>query len=205
MTIPKRIFAVSFPRSGSSLIRDSLRDILGDRLRWCDGQVEIARNRTEDKPDPALAESTAEFNYIKYHDFELAANPPEDCWLVVQYREPVSAIVSWFDMDTAAGKIPDTAASWAEFSSAKADYWIAWKRRWVEECCEQRLTITLEHLAIQPEQHLFLLCCMLGIADLNIPKPALRTISHPLWFRYDLGPLSGRLYGHRIEDINETT
>lgn len=107
---------VSFPRSGNQFLVNCLRSAIGERLRWCEGYT------TQFDP--------AQFNMLKTHDFHLTAKPPDGWGTIVQLRNPLDALPSWFNVQNKYGQ-PDTYESWREWSRTAIIHWSKFVRKWV--------------------------------------------------------------------------
>jgi hypothetical protein len=84
----QKIHHLSFPRSGRHLMVRCLKQIYKDPLHYCEFYTHWRRTPCS---DPAT-------NLQKKHDFKLRISKSADQRYVVQYRHPVEAISSWFNL-----------------------------------------------------------------------------------------------------------
>lgn len=144
---------VSYPRSGHGLLVRSLgryfsadrevrihRERLG-RIRRRLGRLEMALRRTE--PDaffyceyykhcqrvPCVDRRT---RLSKNHDFGLKMDSAGDVPYLVQIRDPLPALVSWFELSVGEDRVTDDVDSWQGFAETKAGFYRGFRRKWVE-------------------------------------------------------------------------
>lgn len=110
------LLCASYPRSGSQFLVDNLRAAIGPQLRWCEGYSEAF--------DPIG------HNMLKTHDFNLTDQPPTGWGVIVQVRNPLHAVPSYFDVQLKYG-VEDTYEAWREFARPAFIYWAKFVRKWV--------------------------------------------------------------------------
>lgn len=127
---------VSFPRSGHHALVRCMMDLLPDELNYCDYYRHC---RQVPCSDPAT-------NYQKTHDFDLDLPVDDGLKYVVQIRNPLEAISSWYeykfkDPYTRSGEsgwkkqldrwvLRDTRWHWRFFFNQKLGYWERFVEKW---------------------------------------------------------------------------
>lgn len=127
---------VSFPRSGHHALVRCLMDLLPEELSYCDYYRHCRRVPCTDGSK----------NYQKTHDFDLDLPIREDLNYIVQIRNPLEAVPSWYeykfkDPYTRSGErgwkklldrwlLRDNRLHWELFSRQKFDYWRRFAKKW---------------------------------------------------------------------------
>lgn len=139
---------VSWPRSGHHLLVRLLIGYFGPRFGYCEYHGPSA---TKEWPCcghfPCRKRGTISMS--KNHDFELDSPIPTDVPIIVQWREPLAAIQSEFELAHKAGH-PDTAAAFAIFAEKRAAKYRAFVGRWLESPIEGRLGVEYDELVTDP-------------------------------------------------------
>lgn len=137
--------AITFPRSGHHLLKNILEYYFEGQLHYC--------SLYSDPPEMQLGTSPVT-NFQKNHDFELATPVLEDRRYIVQIRDPIDAIESWFHMDRRVGwggaGLPDY-PQWKEFCSGKMGYYAKFVDKWVFNHVSNRLIVSYYDLLHRPE------------------------------------------------------
>jgi hypothetical protein len=116
-----RVQGVSFPRSGHHMQVDLLEDYFGPSFQYCEF-YEVCHQR----PCPATV------NHLqKSHDDGLDLRVDEDLDYLIQYRHPLFAIASEFELGVRRGTIDDAEQVWQPFAVDKLGRWKAWVQKWV--------------------------------------------------------------------------
>jgi hypothetical protein len=130
----KRVQCVSLPRSGHHLLVDILADYIGDEFVYADsyGVRDVHGNKTAIAGLPRTLSTCPEANYEKTHDFDLDVDlyPADNRVFIVQYREPVAAIVSHYLFGT--NGEPGDRKTWEEFARIRAVYFHKFKEKWID-------------------------------------------------------------------------
>ncbi|MEM0908653.1 MAG: hypothetical protein AAGJ94_14895 [Pseudomonadota bacterium] len=85
----------------------------------------------------------------KSHDFDLSLSIPTGCPIIVQWREPLGAIQSSFELGLRTGK-PDTAEAFASFAEHRAASYRRFMAKWLEAPIEYRLAVEYDELCADP-------------------------------------------------------
>lgn len=164
-----KLLCASYPRSGSQFLVDSLRAAIGDELRWCEGYTEAF--------DPDA------HNMLKTHDFDLRAAPLRHWGAIVQVRNPLDAVPSYFEVQLKYGQ-PDTYESWREFARTAFVYWAKFVRKWVLNS-QTELVIQYRDLAEDPTRYVEHIAWLLtGRTGCEPPAIKMRNGSSHKNFRY---------------------
>lgn len=140
---------VSFPRSGHHLLIRLLARYFGRRFGYCE------RYGPSSKPDRFSccgAFPCAKRGLIstsKNHDFEHTSVLPEGMRVIVQFREPVAAIVSDFELYVAGGNA-DTDESFRRFAMVRTAAFARFRERWIDREVPGRLLVDYDDLAARP-------------------------------------------------------
>lgn len=135
------------PRSGHHALVRCLLDLLPDELSYCDFYRHC---RQVPCTDPAT-------NYHKTHDFDLRLPIRDDLKYIVQIRNPLEAIPSWYKYKfnhpyTRSGErgwkkvldcwlLGDNRLHWEFFFRQKTDYWKGFARKWSEKVCRPNVLL----------------------------------------------------------------
>ncbi len=112
-------YVVSYPRSGSQFLSDSMRLTVGERWRRCESYTErfIPGYHTA----------------IKTHDFNLTDEPPTGWKVVLQVRWPMDAAASWWDLRIREGAVKeDTHDAWFEWALTAFDFYNKLVAKWID-------------------------------------------------------------------------
>lgn len=138
--------AITFPRSGHHLLKDILEYYFDGQLQY----YSIYGN----SPGMLLGASLVT-NYQKNHDFDLVTPVLEDRKYIVQIRDPVDAIESWFHMalrtTSFCGSGLPQHAQWKAFCSDKMIYYAKFVNKWVFNHVPNRLIVSYYDLLHRPE------------------------------------------------------
>lgn len=124
--------SISFPRSGHHLLVQLLRAYCGSSFNYC--EVYKRGHLLE----------CAETNYLKTHDFDLQFQTPENWREIVQIRDPVEAIESWF------GISPQDQADRQAFWDDKLKFYAAFMSKWMRPRRPHRIFVHYRHLIDEP-------------------------------------------------------
>jgi hypothetical protein len=118
----KNVIIVTFPRSGHSLLARILRSYLGKDFHYC-------RFYTHCRQIPCSDPKT----YLqKNHDFGLALKISPGQSYIVQYRNPLEALVSYYEFRIEQGQQKtDSYKSWVALAGKDILYWKGFIQKWV--------------------------------------------------------------------------
>jgi hypothetical protein len=163
----RKVTVVSFPRSGHHLLIDCL-------CKYFSRDLSLS---TSEKNPIVLAD---DFGYCEFyghcrkipctnprvicqknHDFDLSLKNNALKYYIIQFRNPVDSIISWFEYELkrerktirnrAKINIKDTYDSWLSFSKEKAVFWDKFFRKWVLDNKNKKvLFIQYEDLIANP-------------------------------------------------------
>ena len=142
------ISCVSYPRSGHHMLVRLLTGYFGDALHYCEYYEHCQQSPCS---DPLT-------NFQKNHDFDLALPNDAGRRYIIQYRHPVTAIISWFELALKNGwkhdVREDTRECFARFLRDKMQYWRGFVRKWVIDN-DHPATVVLPYVQFsdQPESH----------------------------------------------------
>ncbi len=161
MSLPP-IYLVSYPRSGQHFLQRLIRRVTAQddycelyrcRVPGCPGQRRPIADRS---PCPSGR------RIQKSHDFDLTLPRDPDARFAVIIREPVAAIMSWYEMDTLTaprdldGLLPhkahfvDTPDTWRTLAVDRARFWSAFVLKWLSDPPENVRTFHYESLTADP-------------------------------------------------------
>lgn len=112
---PRSIFCVSFPRAGCTWFKECLQLTMGDDFRYCEGYKETF--------DPTR------HNFLKSHDFDLAAEPPEGFGVILQLRYPLDAVASWWNLKVKEGT-PDGRQQFEDWAPSAIEFFNRLRSKW---------------------------------------------------------------------------
>ena len=145
----QKIQNISFPRSGHHLLVRCLTQIYKDQLNYCEFYTHCRRTPCS---DPAT-------NLQKNHDFKLRISKSADLRYVIQYRHPVEAISSWFDLVLKEPSklerltVWDGRLSWKWFFANKIAYWKRFVDKWVIGKAAPNQLLVPYHALIRDPRH----------------------------------------------------
>lgn len=159
----RRIQGVSYPRSGHGLlVRVLARYFSGDPDFKVDGG----------EPDIAGSFGYCEFyrhcrsvpctdkrvTFQKNHDFDLRLPKHRHTWYLVQYREPLPAIISDYELQIRKGRISeedDCERRFLQFLSKRLGFYALFKKKWVDPPVPSNICIIkYEELTVGPIESL---------------------------------------------------
>lgn len=139
---------VSWPRSGHHLLMRLLSAYFGPRFGYC--EYHGPRETPEIPCCGAFpCRKRGLISMSKNHDFDLSSPVPTGCAIIVQWREPLAAIQSEFELALRAGQ-EDTAASFAAFAEKRASAYRRFMAKWLEAPIENRLAVEYDELVADP-------------------------------------------------------
>lgn len=139
---------VSWPRSGHHLLARILERYFGPRFGYCEYHVP--------RTDPQLP-CCGQFpctrqdviSMSKNHDFDLASPVPAKVPLIVQWREPLAAIQSEFELALLDG-VADSPEAFAAFAEKRAATYRRFMAKWLEAPIETRLAVEYDEFVADP-------------------------------------------------------
>lgn len=155
--------AITFPRSGHHLLKNILEYYFDGQLHYC--------SLYSDPPEVQLGVSLLT-NFQKNHDFDLATPVSADRKYIVQIRDPIDAIESWFHMarrttELCGVGVPEH-SQWKEFCSGKMGYYVQFVDKWIFNHVSNRLIISYSDLLHRPENAITsVIQHMCGTADIS--------------------------------------
>ncbi len=132
------IFLVSYPRSGQHFIQRLVESVAGSEsyceLYNCWDEACPGRNYPVSMKSPCRAGR----RFQKSHDFDLSLPVHDEFKYVVLWREPIYAIVSYYELQSAKGDaflanvgyVPDSRDTWEAFAAENAVYWRRFVLKW---------------------------------------------------------------------------
>lgn len=157
--------AVSYPRSGQSLIQPVLSEYFGTRFHYCEWY-----NDKEKRPNVC-----AETNFVKTHDRDLAWHIRDDWKYLVLIRHPLFAVNSWKRFDQEDG---DYNVGW------KLDFWAKFTTRWVVNDVPNRKIVFFESMISNPLVALSDIILFLDATSTTVNLPLLESLIS----KYAIGP-----------------
>ncbi len=134
----KQIVCVSIPRTGHQYFESLLRTTLGDRFGYCETYNDLpSLNSFEPccKTVPCVRAKNRHFDVFlqKNHDFGLNVDVGESVGVVVQVRNPISVIFSYFEFSVKHGHINNTEEDFINFAAKTSRFYIKFWNRWVTD------------------------------------------------------------------------
>ncbi|MEM6762614.1 MAG: sulfotransferase family 2 domain-containing protein [Pseudomonadota bacterium] len=140
--------SVAWPRSGHHLLLRLLAHYFGPRFGY--GEYPIASVDEGAADGAALpADNGGVLALSSHHDVRLGAPIPAATPIIVQWREPVAAIQSEFELAVRAGQA-DTAETFTTFAEKRAGAFRRFMAKWLEAPVENRLVIEYDELVADP-------------------------------------------------------
>ena len=132
----RAVQAVSYPRSGhhlliTALARYSSGDMSFDSIaerHFAAGDLVYCEHYGHCNRVPCTDPKT---NLQKNHDFDLALQPNADRPYLVQIRDPLPSIVSYFRIQCLHWDLAASKESWSQFAHEQVEQWRAFYRKWV--------------------------------------------------------------------------
>jgi len=166
-----RVFIVSFPRSGHHALMGFMKRISDLHSQYC----EFYNCKTHDGKEIQCPKKMLNWRLkglhcgagrrvTKSHDFDLAL-PLRDEWkYVIQYRNPVLSIQSWYELESKKKKLDH-----ARFAKDSLDFWKTFMDKWVfsNEGRENLLPVEYDSLARLDSLKAVAAFCE---ADISIPE-----------------------------------
>lgn len=177
------VLCVSFPRSGSYFFKSCLEMTIGPSLKWCEGYTEPF--------DPEV------HNMLKSHDYDLEIEPPPGWAVVLQLRDPLDAVPSWYDKELEISRarhddVTDCYEYWRWWAPVAFQHWLGLARRWLHRS-EVKAVVWHSELELDPRR------AIRKVARLMTGRDPER-IRHP-----EFAPKScrERFRHYRLEDFRE--
>lgn len=145
--ITRRLFNVSFPRSGHHFVEEALRRYFGPSFAYCGFYDHCSST-------PCAAPETV---FQKNHDLWLDTPILEGESYLILLRHPYPALQSYFDLYLEYGWLPeelDTLEVWRDWLGFGLVYWLRLLRRWVLGGPPGRFVLSYEDLASSPHSAL---------------------------------------------------
>jgi hypothetical protein len=146
-----RISCASVPRSGHHMLQQLLKQYFGERHHYCqfyDGPLKRA------DCCGTYPCTNMDVNYQKNHDLALKSAKPENSWYIVQYRHPIKAAVSGYELGMEhepAMKARDSKVYWEKFAQKELAYFQKFMKRWVYDAPEHnRLLVEYDRFTDSP-------------------------------------------------------
>ncbi|MEM7695731.1 MAG: sulfotransferase family 2 domain-containing protein [Pseudomonadota bacterium] len=171
------VASVSWPRSGHHLIVRLLYGYFGPRFGYCEYHV------PKDDPDtPCCGHFPCQKRAIafsKNHDFNIDSPVPTDVPLLVQWREPIAALHSNFELAVMEGW-PDTPKAFTKFGHKQAEKYRRFMAKWVEPDLPNRLVLNYDDLTADPHSHFRKVLTLWGEDPCDEAKleTAIQTVPH---------------------------
>lgn len=161
MSTPQ-IYLVSYPRSGQHFLQRLIRRVIAQ-----DDYCELYTCRVKDCPGrrwPIAERSPCPSGrrIQKSHDFDLGLPRDPAARYAFILREPVAAIMSWYEMDTLTAprdldrhlpnkaRLVDTPDTWRAFAVDRARFWSAFVLKWLTDPPENVRGFHYESLITDP-------------------------------------------------------
>jgi hypothetical protein len=159
----RRVYLVSYPRSGQHFLERLIRRVTGKddyctlygcRVKDCPGR---GRPLAEKSPCPAGR------HIQKTHDFDGAFPRDATSRYVVIIRDPVPAIMSWYELDTRTAtrvldprpmrtpRFDDSPDLWHRLAVDRARYWSTFVLKWLTDPAENVRCFHYERLVSDPK------------------------------------------------------
>lgn len=129
------LLLVSLPRSGSGYLRKAMLEMWGERYKPCKGYKEQVF-------DPE------EHNSLKSHDFALDVQPLAQWGVVLQWRDPLDAVPSWFNYCVERDGLEDSYEMWKAWSHGRFIFAGQLYRKWINH---PRVVMTIDHARLQSD------------------------------------------------------
>ncbi|MFW5795554.1 MAG: hypothetical protein ACOCV1_08745, partial [Bacillota bacterium] len=97
------------------------------------------------RPDKSL-DNNKITNFQKNHDFGLKTVIKKDRYYVIQIRNPIESIVSYFYWNSRRNKILFNEESWYSFFTEKAKFWAGFYKKWIKSDIENRFILEYKDL-----------------------------------------------------------
>lgn len=165
------LLCVSFPRSGCTWLAACLTAALPG-FEYCELY--------------SVPYRAGHHNFVKNHDFGLDYPLPPGLVPILQLREPIAAVCSYWTLSVERGVVEDTEAAFRDWAPAQFRYWKRLYARWRHRAV---LTLWHDHLLLDPYSQIEAVArLMTGDPGWTMPReasfPAPRFPSRPAEFRY---------------------
>lgn len=151
-----KVINVTFPRSGHILLMQLLSGYLKDKFKYC--EFYKAAGCCHCHTIPCITPDTV---FQKQHDF-FRFLPPSILFIVpknlknwkylISYREPIPAIISWYEMYVGDGLLDDDIKAWQYFALKAHLFYKQWVKKWVEDTeIYGKMITTYKELIEKPE------------------------------------------------------
>lgn len=150
----KRTKIISFPRSGHSLVAMILSNYFGQEFKYCERYV-----------NPELViEKNSETNIQKEHDFELNTIYEPSLNYIIQIRNPLYAIPSWYSLIKKERRDID----WSIFSVHSLEFWNNFLNKWIPTSKQHNIPIIYyEDLILKPKENLIKIISTIKTTPIN--------------------------------------
>lgn len=123
---------ITFPRSGHHILLSCLADYFGPTLRWSSVHSPYSWDENPGLESHGPLGTDPATNFQKNHDFRLDTPIEAGRKYVIQYREPLEALISWYKMRIADGRgNDDSPEAWERFARDNTNYWRGFVRKWI--------------------------------------------------------------------------
>lgn len=149
----RKVECISYPRSGHGILNKFLAFYFGDKsaeeiIDLCNKEkyFEIGAYvycEIHKRPDMMIGRNL-KTNFQKNHDFNLDTPIRGDRYYVIQIRNPVEAIVSYFYRQNKGKNF--TQEKWDNFYPSKADYWIKFYKKWVKLDTQRKFILDYDEM-----------------------------------------------------------
>ncbi len=192
------LIGVSVPRSGHHFLAKLLEHALGNEIRYC----EYYSEQDCCKQIPCIRGRERLVTYQKNHDLDLAIDPHlPGVVYVVQFREPVPAVVSDREVFAAVhgSRLAEDRAQYLMFLAEKAAHYTKFYDKWVRRRRPEVFRVKYERLREDPAAVIGELCrfCALSVSPNRIAD-AVANVA-PVLARPPILPQSeGTAFTHRV-------
>lgn len=133
---------ICYPRSGHHLLYSLLDGYFGERLH----HGEIYRD-----PESHI-DKNPQTNFQKNHDFDLQTPIRTDVKYIIQIRDPIDSLASYWELSTRTGDVPDTQEAYNACAKTWLEHWTGLMLKWVVPKLENRLIVRYRELVEFPNE-----------------------------------------------------